>query len=148
MARRDARLAAREHLRCSLEQVALQGTELRLRPITHLSGQPTLPPALRVAPGGERGRGVHARWVWQVFARQQELSTLLFCSRLAKRGDPWHLKSARFALMRHAADGLHTPHAGEGRKQLIPPSLTSAHTTHMVLPQARRMSCCLGCTGE
>lgn len=73
--RRDARLAAREHLRCSLEQVALQGTELRLRPITHLSGQPTLPPALRVAPGGD------------------------------------------------------------GRKQLIPPSLTSAHTTHMVLPQ-------------
>lgn len=52
--RRDARLAAREHLRSSLEQVALQGTELRLRPITHLSGQPTLPPALRVTPSGER----------------------------------------------------------------------------------------------
>ena len=55
--RRDARLAAREHLRTSLEQVALQGTELRLRPITHHAGQPTLPPALRVDPSGERRRG-------------------------------------------------------------------------------------------
>lgn len=48
--RRDARLAAREHLRTSLQQVALQGTELRLRPITHAEGGPTLPPALRVDP--------------------------------------------------------------------------------------------------
>lgn len=47
--RRDARLSAREHLRSSLDQVA-QGTELRLVPITHMSGQPTLPPALRVDP--------------------------------------------------------------------------------------------------
>lgn len=55
--RRDARLAAREHLRSSLEQVA-QGTELRLRPITHLQGQPTLPTALRVdLQGGWAGRG-------------------------------------------------------------------------------------------
>lgn len=56
--RRDARLAAREHLRESLEQTA-QGTELRLRPITHAEGQPTLPPALRVdpeAPGKRRIR--------------------------------------------------------------------------------------------
>lgn len=49
--RRDARLAAREHVRSSLEQVT-QGTELRLRPITHLEGQPTLPTALRVDPRG------------------------------------------------------------------------------------------------
>ena len=49
--RRDARLQAREHVRSSLEQVE-QGTELRLRPITHLEGQPTLPPALRVDVAG------------------------------------------------------------------------------------------------
>ncbi|KAL4451765.1 hypothetical protein ABPG75_007427 [Micractinium tetrahymenae] len=72
--RRDARLAAREHVRSSLEQMA-QGAELRLRPITHLQGQPTLPTALRVDP------------------------------------------------------------KIEGRKRRIPPSLTSAHTTQMVLPQ-------------
>ncbi|KAI3437872.1 hypothetical protein D9Q98_000318 [Chlorella vulgaris] len=47
--RRDARLAARKQLHSSLEQMA-QGTELRLRPITHREGQPTLPPALRVDP--------------------------------------------------------------------------------------------------
>lgn len=50
--RRDARLAARKQLHSSLEQMA-QGTELRLRPITHREGQPTLPPALRVDPRGQ-----------------------------------------------------------------------------------------------
>ena len=34
-----------------------------------------------------------------------------------------------------------TTATGDGRKQLIPPSLTSAHTTHMVLPQARLLAC-------
>ncbi|PSC70724.1 Acyl-coenzyme A thioesterase 11 [Micractinium conductrix] len=50
--RRDSRLAAREHMRACLEQMA-SGTELRLRPITHAAGQPTLPPALRVDPKAE-----------------------------------------------------------------------------------------------
>lgn len=81
--RRDARLAAREHLRCSLEQVALQGTELRLRPITHLSGQPTLPPALRVAPGGELRCWAHAEVLGRKFwvppsCPRSKLSCLLY----------------------------------------------------------------------
>ena len=59
--RRDSRLAAREHMRACLEQMA-SGTELRLRPITHAAGQPTLPPALRVDPKGELWRRVAGCW--------------------------------------------------------------------------------------
>ena len=38
--------------------MALQGTELRLRPITHLEGQPTLPPAVRVDAAAEGKRRI------------------------------------------------------------------------------------------
>ena len=97
-----------------------QGTELRLRPITHAEGGPTLPPALRVDPKGE------------CCCLCLSSASHPCCARPACLQNIWPLGT------QPCASPPRCPAAAEGCKRRIRPALTAAHMTQMVLPQVCR----------